>query len=646
MIVLGCDGLTLSFGERDVLSAVSFSVQEGDRVGIVGENGAGKTSLLRMITGQYEGQGNVYISKGKTVGMLEQNAVTDGEGTVFSVLESAFADLIEREAELERMKRRIDVAHMANLTLSDSYLSEYTMKLESFTADGGDHFRGRVRSYLSKLGFSESEFDMPAKDLSGGQKTRLALGKLIIKPPDILLLDEPTNHLDIQTLTWLEGIIPTLPSTVLVVSHDRYFLDCVATKILDIENGKAKLYNGNYTAYVQKKKTDKEIQKRHYENQQREIARLEAFIEQQRRWNREKNIIAAESRQKAIDRMEKIEAPEAESRGVRIRFTEGSESGNDVLTVTDLSKSYDGAPLFSGVSFLIKRGDHAFITGKNGSGKSTLMKILRGRLKQTSGSYEFGYNVSIGYYDQENQELNDENTVLDEVWGEYGKRTQTEIRSALALFLFKGDDVNKKVGVLSGGEKARLTMVKLILRSNNVLLLDEPTNHLDIKSREALEGALSEYKGTIIAVSHDRYFINKLCTRVLDISAKPFADYHGTYTDYLKYIGLSSPQADTPAPKNPDKEENKRRYEKEKQDRSDKRKLLSKIDRQKKETEQIEQRLDEIEKEYKEYELDYKKLMELDTERAELEDRLLQLYTVTDEDERQYESRFGKPEDN
>ncbi|MBO4423452.1 MAG: ABC-F type ribosomal protection protein [Clostridia bacterium] len=642
MIVLGCEGLTLSFGERDVLTSVSFSVQEGDRVGIVGENGAGKTSLLKMITGQYEGDGNVYISKDKTIGMLEQNAVTDGDGTVFSVLESAFSDLIEREAELERMRKRIDVAHMAELTLSDAYLSDYTAKLESFSADGGDHFRARIRSYLTKLGFSEDEFDMPVGTLSGGQKTRLALGRLIIKPPDILLLDEPTNHLDIQTLSWLEDVLSSLSSTMLVVSHDRYFLDRVANKILDIDNGKAKLYNGNYTAYVEKKKTDREIQKRHYENQQREIARLEAFIEQQKRWNRERNIIAAESRQKAIDRMEKIEAPEAERRGVRIRFTEGSESGNDVLTVTDLSKSYGDVPLFSGVSFLIKRGEHAFITGKNGSGKSTLMKILRGKIKQTSGSFEFGYNVSIGYYDQENQELDDDNTVLDEVWDEYGKRTQTEIRSALALFLFRGDDVNKKVGVLSGGEKARLTMVKLILRSNNVLLLDEPTNHLDIKSREALEDALTEYKGTIIAVSHDRYFINKLCTRVLDISATPFADYHGTYADYLRYTEGAAPQKTVT--KNPDKEENKRRFEQQRKDRSDRRKLQSKIERQKKETEQVETRLEALEAEYKEYELDYKKLMELDAERDELEERLLRLYGMTDEDEREYAERFGDEE--
>ncbi len=640
MIVLGCEGLRLSFGERDVLSNVSFSVQEGDRVGIVGENGAGKTSLLKMITGDYKGDGNVYISKDKTVGMLEQNAAGGESGTVYSALEGAFSDLLEREAELERMRNRIDITHSVGITLSDSYLSDYTAKLESFTADGGDHFRGRVKSYLTKLGFPESDWELPVSSLSGGQKTRLALGKLIIRPPDILLLDEPTNHLDIQTLSWLEDILSSLSSTLLVVSHDRYFLDRVATKILDLENGKAKLYNGNYSSYVEKKRTDREIQKRHYENQQREIARLEAFIEQQKRWNRERNIIAAESRRKAIDRMEKVEAPEAEHRGVRIRFTEGSESGNDVLTVSALGMAYSDTPLFSGVSFLIKRGDRAFIVGKNGSGKSTLMKILRGKIRQTAGSYEFGYNVSIGYYDQENQELNDENTVLDEVWDEYGKRTQTEIRSALALFLFKGDDVNKKVGVLSGGEKARLTMVKLILRSNNVLMLDEPTNHLDIKSREALEDALSDYKGTIIAVSHDRYFINKLCTRVLDISANPFADYHGTYADYLKYTA-NQQTPDQTETKNLDKESNKRKYEMEKQYRSDKRKLLTRIEKNKKETEATEMRLSEIEVEYKENELDYKKLMELDTEREELEEKLLALYEQADSDTRELNDRFG-----
>ena len=641
MIILGCDGLTLSFGERDVLSNVSFSVQEGDRVGIVGENGAGKTSLLKMITGEYEGTGSVFISKDKTIGMLSQNAVTDEDGTVYSVLEDTFSDLKEREAELDRMRRRIDVTHVAGITLPDSYLSDYTAKLESFSADGGDHFRGLVRSYLIKLGFPEQEWDKPAGKLSGGQKTRLALGKLIIRPPDILLLDEPTNHLDIQTLGWLEDVLSNLTSTLLVVSHDRYFLDRVATKILDIDNGRARLYDGNYTKYTEKKKTDREIQRRHYENQQKEIARLEAFIEQQKRWNRERNIIAAESRRKAIDRMEKVEAPEAERQGVRMRFTAGSESGNDVLTVTDLSKRFGDQTLFSGVSFLIKRGDRAFVVGHNGSGKSTLMKILRGKLAPSGGTYEFGYNVSIGYYDQENQELNDENTVLDEVWSEYGKRTQTEIRSALALFLFRGDDVNKKVGMLSGGEKARLTFVKLILRSNNVLLLDEPTNHLDIKSREALEDALAGYGGTLIAVSHDRYFVNKLCTRVLDISADPFADYHGTYTDYLRY-SAGKTQSAAPAQVSAGKQENRRRYEEERQNRSERRKLASRIERAKKETAETEAALEQLEADYKANELDYKKLMELDVRRVELEEKLMSLYEQTDRDEREFSERFGE----
>ena len=641
MIILGCDGLTMSFGERDVLSNVSFSVQEGDRVGIVGENGAGKTSLLKMITGEYEGTGSVFISKDKTVGMLSQNAVTDEDGTVYSVLEDTFSDLKEREAELDRMRRRIDVTHAAGITLPDSYLSDYTAKLESFSADGGDHFRGLVKSYLIKLGFPEQEWDKPAGKLSGGQKTRLALGKLIIRPPDILLLDEPTNHLDIQTLGWLEDVLSNLTSTLLVVSHDRYFLDRVATKILDIDNGRARLYDGNYTKYTEKKKTDREIQRRHYENQQKEIARLEAFIEQQKRWNRERNIIAAESRRKAIDRMEKVEAPEAERQGVRMRFTAGSESGNDVLTVTGLSKRFGDQTLFSGVSFLIKRGDRAFVVGHNGSGKSTLMKILRGKLAPSGGTYEFGYNVSIGYYDQENQELNDENTVLDEVWSEYGKRTQTEIRSALALFLFRGDDVNKKVGMLSGGEKARLTFVKLILRSNNVLLLDEPTNHLDIKSREALEDALAGYGGTLIAVSHDRYFVNKLCTRVLDISATPFADYHGTYTDYLRY-SAGKAQSAAPAQVSESKQESRRRYEEERQNRSERRKLASRIERAKKETAETEAALEQLEADYKENELDYKKLMELDVKRAELEEKLMSLYEQTDRDEREFAERFGE----
>ena len=638
MIILGCDGITLSFGDRTVLDNVSFSVQDGDRIGVVGENGAGKTSLLRAITGEYDSKGSVYITKGKTVGMLTQTAVESSTKTVYGELEDAFSDLIAMEAELEKMKNRLDLTGSLGISLSESYLSDYTHKLETFQQNGGTHFRGKVRSYLLKLGFSEPDFDLPASQLSGGQKTRLALGKLLLRPPDIMLLDEPTNHLDIQTLSWLEDVLPDLSTTLIVVSHDRYFLDKVANKILDIDNGKAKLYDGNYSAYVQRKKTDREIQRRHYENQQPEIARLEAFIEQQHRWNRERNIIAAESRQKAIDRMEKVEAPEAERRGIRIGFDAGLESGNDVLTVNGLSKRYGDNELFSDVSFLIKRGDFAFITGKNGCGKSTLMKILRGKIQQTSGTYEFGYNVSIGYYDQENQELDDENTVIDEIWNQYGQKTQTEIRSALALFLFKGDDVSKKVGVLSGGEKARLTLAKLILRKNNVLMLDEPTNHLDIKSREALEDALSDYKGTLIAVSHDRYFVNKLATRILDISAKPFLDYHGNYADYRRFV---SGTEKTAAPQRPDKEESRKKYESEKLYRSNKRKLISKIEREKAECEKIEARLEQIEKEYKEFELDYMKLVELDRERAELEEKLLALYEQLDTDERALSEKYS-----
>lgn len=639
MIILGADSLTLSFGERDVLKNVSFSVQEGERVGVVGENGAGKTSLFRVLTGEYEARGNVYIAKEKTLGILEQtDAICHGK-TVYEELEGAFSDLIMRENELSELHLSIEEYEKGGEAAPEELINRYSRQLDSFTSDGGNTFRGRVKSYLIKLGFPEDSWELPSEKLSGGQKTRLALGRLLLNPPDILLLDEPTNHLDIQTLDWLQSVVCGMKSTVIVVSHDRYFLDRTVTKILDIENGTVKLYSGNYSAYVTQKKNDREIQRRHYENQQREIARMEAFIEQQHRWNRERNIIAAESRQKAIDRIVKLEAPTAESRGVKLVFQSGTESGNDVLTVKGLKKSFGGDDaLFSDVSFLIKRGERAFIYGKNGCGKSTLMKILRGRLAQSGGTFEFGYNVNIGYYDQENQELDDENTVLDELWNAFPRLSRTEIQNALAQFEFCGDDVMKKVSMLSGGEKARLTLTKLILRPKNVLLLDEPTNHLDIRSREALEEALENYTGTIIAVSHDRYFISKLCTRVLDLSAEPFFDYKGTYEDYLRYTADTAIAEQKQRGASPSA--GRESYEREKRYGAEKRKLSTKIAREKEEAARIEARLDRIEIEYKENELDYKKLMELDAERAGLEEALLTLYGQTDADEKEYSQKY------
>lgn len=624
MISIGVDKISLSFGEKKILDNISFSLNDGERLGIVGVNGAGKTSLFKIITGEYTDCGDVYISKDKSIGILHQNTVADSDLTLYEELLSAREDLILLEEQISTLERQLGEHSTPEL------ISQFTRLSEQFKEKGGFEYKNRALSYLSKLGFEESEQNKSVRSLSGGQKTRLALGKLLLSSPDILLLDEPTNHLDISSLTWLEEILSSSKQTILLVSHDRYFLDKVCNKILDIENGHGKLYSGNYSKYVQAKQIDREIQQRHYENQQREIARMEAFIEQQKRWNREKNIIAAESRRKAIDRMEKIDAPDKLPDSVRLRFDSGSESGNDVLTVKNLSKSYGDKTVFSDVSFLIKRGDFAFILGKNGCGKSTLMKILRGRLAPSKGSFEFGYNTRIGYYDQENQELDESKTVLEELWDAFDKLSQTEIRSALALFLFKGDDIKKRVSELSGGEKARLTLAKLILRKNNVLLLDEPTNHLAINSKEALENALADYGGTVIAVSHDRYFINKLASRIIDISAVPMLDCREGYDEYIKQSeNLST--ATSVKEKTKPVSENKQKYLDEKKNAAEKRRLTAQYSKALKESKKIEDRLEEISSEEERFATDYVRLAELDTEKNELEQHLLELYELIEE---------------
>ena len=528
MIVLSCKDISLEFGDKTILSGITFGIGENERVGIVGVNGAGKSSLIKIISGKYSpSSGSVFVSGNKKLAVLEQNAALESENTLIDEMLLTFPELISDEKRLNEL----------SLRLSDGdpdVISSYTNLEESFRARGGYEFRSRCRGILINMGFDESMHEMQVSSLSGGQKTRLALARLLVLSPDILILDEPTNHLDEQTLTKLESQLSNYRGTLLVISHDRYFLDKITTSILDIENTKAELYPGNYTRFVKLKEERREALERAYKNQQREIARIEAYIEQQRRWNRERNIIAAESRQKALDRMVKIDRPENSPGSISMRFSSAPDSANDVLFADRLEKSYGDKLLFKNLSFDVKKGDRFFISGANGCGKSTLIKILVGK-EDFGGYFEFGYNVKIGYYDQENQNLSPEKTVLDELWDAYENLTQTEIRNALALFMFRGDDVFKLVNDLSGGERARLTMAKLILSKVNLLILDEPTNHLDINSRHALENALEQFDGTIIAVSHDRYFVKKLATRILDLGETDKKVFNGNYEEYKSY---------------------------------------------------------------------------------------------------------------
>ena len=622
MIAISLSDVSLEFGTDVILDKVSFSLNEGDKLGIVGVNGAGKSTLFKIITGEYTAtDGSVYISKDKSVGMLEQNTGLEGDNTVLDEMLASFASLIADEKRLEELQAALEK------TPADSELiHSYTSLADRFKRAGGYEFRSRCKGILKNLGFDERFHDLKISGLSGGQKTRLALARQLITAPDILMLDEPTNHLDIETLAWLEEFLASYRGTLLVISHDRWFLDKVTTKTLEIENTRAELYNGNYTRYVQLKAENREIRERQYRNQQKEIARIEAYIEQQRRWNRERNIIAAESRQKALDRMVKIERPEDLPEKIRLSFTKSGESGNDVLTVKNLAKSYPDKPLFSDVSYLVKKHDRLFIAGPNGCGKSTMIKILADKLAQDAGDFEYGYNVSIGYYDQENQNLDPDNTVLDELWDCYENLTQTEIRSALALFLFKGDDIEKKVSVLSGGEKARLTLCKLILSKMNLLILDEPTNHLDINSREALEGALENFDGTIIAVSHDRYFISKLATRVLDLGIKPALDYMGSYEEYRAYRDKLDQADDAPAAEVVT--EAKEQYLRAKAQAADQRKLKTRMRKNAEETKKLEAELEELAAalEDESIQADYVKVNELYTRQSEVEERLMELY--------------------
>ncbi len=637
MIAISVNGLSLDFGGVPILEGVSFSLEENDKLGIIGVNGCGKSTLFRLILGELEpSAGEIYFSKGKSIGVLTQDGAFDHENDGVTVLErmySAFPSLLDMEARLSYLEGMLEnaPAHV---------IREYSDLNEKFIREGGLEFRGRCTSILSRLGFDAAAQQLPIAKLSGGQRTRLSLAAELLREPDILLLDEPTNHLDIETLAWLEGYLAAYPKCVMVISHDRYFLDKVTNKTLSIEHHRAKLYNGSYTKSMEQRRIDREIAERHWKNQQREIARQEAYIAQQRAWNRERNIIAAESRQKLLDKMERVERPEDDPRAIRMRFGEALASGNDVLSVRDLSMGFGERELFRDLSFLVRRGERVLVIGPNGCGKSTLIKLILHKLAPTAGVIEEGYNVLVGYYDQENQNLTPQNTVLDELWNAYPQKTETEIRNTLALFRFTGEAVFKEVAVLSGGERARLTFAKLMLSRMNLLVLDEPTNHLDIDSREALESALSQFDGTILTVSHDRYLIEKLATRILEIHpgklyGSDLLDYEVThpgtsYTEFRAYKALREERAakDTPtAASAPAPGSGKEQYLKNKQANAEARKKKALYERQKKECEALERELEEIDGElFGSAASDYLRAAELDARKTAVEERLLDLY--------------------
>ena len=668
MIVLSTTDLTLRFGTASVLEKVSFSVDERDKLGIIGVNGSGKSSLFKLLTGEYEPtEGEVFLSKGKTMGILTQEGAFDengedgtGEESALQHMVHAFPALLKMESELEELQKQLDLGMEALGDAEyDRVTRAYSALNEKFIRDGGLEFRGRCVGILRSLGFDEALSNMPVKVLSGGQKTRLALGIQLSRKPDVLLLDEPTNHLDIETLGWLERFLADYDGCVMVVSHDRYFLDRVTNKTLCIQNHRAKLYNGGYTKSMEQRRIDREIQEKHYRDQQKEIARQEAYIAQQRAWNRERNIIAAESRQKMLDKMVRVERPDSAPKPIKLKFTASRPSGNDVLDLRDVSMGFDGRMLFEHLNFLVKKDDRLLVLGQNGCGKSTLIKLIIGKLEPVSGIIEAGYNVEIGYYDQENQNLDPANTVLDELWNAYPRMTETEIRNTLGQFRFVGEDVYKEVSVLSGGERARLTLAKLILSKMNLLVLDEPTNHLDIDSREALETALEGFDGTIFAVSHDRYFIEKLATRIIEItpgqgatlvdgrSGGDFTDYRvehkgEAYTEYRAFmenrrVGVTSKPTtmggythETPANDAPTA--SKEAYQQAKATAAEARKKKNRIDKLHKEAERLEAEIEAIDEELNgSAASDYIRAAELDTRKNECEEELMAVYEELEE---------------
>ena len=531
MAILTVSGLSMSFAERTLFENISFYLEKGDKAGLIGANGTGKTTLFKILAGKLEQTGGgVSKEKNLRMGYMEQFSCSTKGRTLYTELLSVFEPLIEAENRLAEI-----VAEIENGDCSPALMEEQMSLREQFERDGGLTYVSRTKAALIGLGFSENEFDMSVEKLSGGQRSKVALAKLLLSGSDILLLDEPTNHLDISAVNWLESFIKEYRGTVLVVSHDRYFLDEVTNKTIEIEHGRSRMYTGSYSEFIAKKQKILEEEKAHYEQQMKEIRRIEGIVEQQKRWGVAHNFVTAASKQKQADRLkEQLVAPESELETVQFRFTPKCDTGEDVLICEGLSKSFDGKQLFSDVNIHIRKGEKVFILGENGCGKTTLLKIIEKLYDADSGSVFLGANVEVGYFDQVQSGLDLKKTALDQIWDSFPYLTETKVRTALGRFLFKGDDVFRPISEMSGGERSRIALLQLMLKGANFLLLDEPTNHLDASFREQLEKTLSEYAGTMLIVSHDRYFINKLADRVLVLGQNGVTEYLGNYDYYIE----------------------------------------------------------------------------------------------------------------
>ena len=531
-MILSCSNICKSFGENDILKQVSFHIEDHEKAAIVGINGAGKSTLLKVLIGKLAADdGVVTWAKGASIGYLAQHQDLEGAETIYDALLEVKKPVIQMEARIRSLELEMKSASGDEL---EAKLSEYSRLNHEFEMADGYSYQSEITGVLKGLGFTEDEFSKPITALSGGQKTRVSLGKLLLTKPDILLLDEPTNHLDMESIAWLETYLRNYSGAVIIVAHDRYFLDRVVTKIIELDMGHCTVFSGNYSAYSDKKAMLRDAAIRAYLNQQQEIRHQEAVIAKLKSFNREKSIKRAESREKMLDKIDRLEKPVQTNDSMDIRLEPDVVSGNDVLTVTDLSKSFDTQTLFTNVNFEIKRGERVAVIGNNGTGKTTLLKIINGIIPADSGQIRLGSKVHIGYYDQEHQVLHMDKPLFQEIQDTYPNMNNTQIRNTLAAFLFTGDDVFKLIRDLSGGERGRVSLAKLMLSDANFLLLDEPTNHLDITSKEILESALNRYTGTVLYVSHDRYFINRTATRILDLTNGSFINYIGNYDYYLE----------------------------------------------------------------------------------------------------------------
>lgn len=529
-MILSCQNLSKAFGSDDIIKNVSFQINEGDKVAIVGNNGAGKSTLLKMITGELESDaGSITLAKDATLGYLAQYQNIEGEETVYQTVYSSRQDILNMQGRLQRMEQQM--TELQGEALED-LLVKYHQLHDLFEHQNGYAYESEVQGVLRGLGFSEEDFNKTMDMLSGGQKTRVSLGKLLVMKPDILLLDEPINHLDLTSIEWLETFLMNYKGTVVIVAHDRYFLDRIVTKVIDLSMHTAHVYKGNYSAFAMQKEEIRKTMLREYEKQQASIAHQQEVIDKLKQFNREKSIKRAESRQKALDKMEVLEKPVDAENHMQLSLQPDMVSGNDVLELIGLSKSYDGIPLFTNVHFLLQRGEHVAILGDNGTGKTTLLKIINEIVPADAGIFRLGANVTIGYYDQEQQVLDDEKTLFEEMSDTYLNLNNTKIRNVLAAFMFLGDDCYKRIRDLSGGERGRISLAKLMLSGANFLILDEPTNHLDMESKEILENAINAYEGTVLYVSHDRYFVNQTADKILELTNQQFSVYLGNY-DYF-----------------------------------------------------------------------------------------------------------------